>query len=192
LKYFTFLDPGDNLLVESEALTETVWQKGPLVELTESVADPLGTERATRIYNASQTAQGVAQMLPVPGSLVYAFSMYARSSQAIGVTLEAAGATASSDETFMLASDWRRYVLPVQLGSPDEVVSFGIEIPSGASVEVFGFQAEAAPGVTEYKRTAQQGGVHSQARFAMDSLSVTTDGPDCHSLVLRVLSTRKD
>lgn len=192
LKCFTFLDPADNLLVESETLTETVWQKGPLVDLTEGVADPMGTGRATRIHNGSQTAQSVAQALPVPGSLVYAFSVYARSSQATAMTLKAAGEAASASKTFTLMSDWRRCVFPVQLGSTDEAVSFGIEIPSGASADVFGLQVEASPGVTEYKRTAQQAGVHSQARFAADSLSATTDGPDRHGVVVRILSARRD
>src|SRR3954471_18391717 len=44
-KGFTFLDPTGNLLAESEHFSQGVWLKGPLLEFTPGVADPLGTSR---------------------------------------------------------------------------------------------------------------------------------------------------
>jgi len=188
LAAFTFLDPSDNLLTWSESLTETVWQKGPLVDLTESLEDPFGTLRATRINNTSQSAEKVEQFLPVPASFTYAFSVYARSSQPTVVTLEVGGSQVSVRESFALGTQWRRCVSSVSPGGAGETVSFGVEVPSLASVEVFGLQVDAAPGASEYKKTASRGGVYAKARFAEDSLAITTDGPQRHNLVARVIS----
>jgi hypothetical protein len=189
---FTFLDPADNLLSWSEALTESIWQKGPLVELTESIQDPLGTDRATRIHNGNQTSQAVEQTLPVTASFTYAFSLYARSDQATTLTLNATAASAADSDSFPVTSSWRRCVLSTQLGSADEAVSFGVEIPSGASVDVFGLQVEAQPGASAYKRTATRGGVYTKARFTEDVLTVTTEGAEQNSLVVRIHSAPED
>jgi hypothetical protein len=49
---FTFLDPTGNLLADSETFGAGAWTTGGLIELTTSVADPMGTSRATRVANA--------------------------------------------------------------------------------------------------------------------------------------------
>ena len=51
LRSFTFLDPADNLLEQSEALTNAAWTKDPFLSVTAGIGDPLGTERATHLVN---------------------------------------------------------------------------------------------------------------------------------------------
>src|SRR5580700_5753451 len=68
---FTFLDPTGNLLSDSETLSAGAWTNGALIELTTSIADPLGTTRATRAINAGSAAESVTQILNIPGNFQY-------------------------------------------------------------------------------------------------------------------------
>ncbi len=189
---FTFLDPGDNLVVWSESLTETVWQTGPLLQLTDNVADPFGENRATRLFNAAQTAQDLSQTLDVPAGFHYSFSAYVRSDQATTIQLKRVAGAASGAEAVQTTSSWQRVFSSSNLDGSEESVSFGIEVPSGAVVEVFGVQVEAQLAPSAYKRTTMRGGVHSRARFLEDSLTITTSGPGLHSVELRLGSTYRN
>jgi len=192
LDVFTFLDPFDNLLARSEDFTETVWQKGALVQLTGSISDPLGTERATRILNASQSAQTVAQTLPVSAGFHYCLSLFARSDQSAPVKLQMSSASATLNKTVATSPAWQRFFCSGNLAAPEEAVDFGIEIESGATVDIFGLQVDAQPGPSDYKKTTADGGVYPKARFAEDMLRVTSESPDQHSLTVRILSALKD
>ena len=63
LRSFTFLDPADNLLEQSEALTNAAWSKDPFLAATAGIGDPLGTQRATHLVNSGQANQGPLQRL---------------------------------------------------------------------------------------------------------------------------------
>ncbi|MCL5746623.1 MAG: DUF2460 domain-containing protein, partial [Acidobacteria bacterium] len=89
LQTFTFPDPTDNLFAWSEDLGADVWRKDPLIEQLRGIADPLGTNRATRISNMAQGAQRIEQTLSAPESLQYCFSVYARSDYAGEISLRA-------------------------------------------------------------------------------------------------------
>src|SRR5215469_3285844 len=56
---FTFLDPAGNLLQWSEDLSRNCWQKGAMLQLLPSIADPFGGTGAVRVTNAGQSAQDV-------------------------------------------------------------------------------------------------------------------------------------
>lgn len=189
---FTFLDPADNLLCWSEDLSENEWQKDPLIALVDEVPDPFGSNRATRISNTSQTTQGISQSLEVPADLRYCLSLYARSSQPRHVALKRFSASGSETDTVEVSYQWRRFASSGNLGVSESPISFGFKIEAGATIEVFGLQVEAQPGASDYKKTEAHGGVHADARFLEDSLTVTTEGPDQHSSVIRITSTFED
>lgn len=182
---FTFLDPNGNLLAESEAFGATAWTNGALIQLTLGVADPLGTTRATRVVNAGQTVESVAQTLNSPGNFHYCWSMWARSAGGSSVTLAVANVT----RVVALGSQWQRVFVSGNPGQATTTASFSIQLPAGASVDLFGAQAEAQVAPSDYKQTGVRGGVYSRARFASDQLTVTAQGTDVYDAVIRVVDT---
>lgn len=186
LRPFCFLDPAHNLFAWSEQLQREVWHKDPMLQLTEGLNDVLGGTQATRIANVGQTEQTIWQVLDVPASFHYCLSAYARSPQATEVRLKQWCEADTRSITATVWSGWSRVLLSANLGCSEERVHFGIGLAAGASVEVFGLQVEAQKGASEYKRTHNIGGIYPRARFANDELGVVTDGPDCHSSVIRI------
>ena len=71
-----------------------------------------------------------------------------------------------------------------------ELNNAGFEVPEAGAIEVFGFQVEAQPCASAYKKTGARNGVYSSARFGEDTLRVVTDGPDQHRFQIRI--TAKD
>ena len=189
---FTFLDPADNLLAWSEDLTETAWQADPLLQPTGAIADPFGDTRATRVLNTGQAAQNIFQSVTAPADFHYCLSLYARSDQQVSLTLKRFSATANEASVVTVSSTWRRFASAGNLAAAEEPVNFGIEVPSGASIDVYGLQVEPQPAPSGYRRTGSHGGVYPKARFLDDALEVVTEQADRHSCVIRVYSTMKD
>lgn len=183
---FTFLDPTGNLLAQSESFGNSVWTNGPLIQLTPGVADPLGTTRATGAVNTGQADAAIAQTLNVPGNFEYCLSVWARSTAGSRVTLQIANITKS----FTLAGQWQRIFVagnPGQTGAT--TVTFGAHLDAGGSLQLFGMQAEAQPGPSDYKQTGTSGGVYSQARFDTDQLTATAQGTDVYDTVIQIANT---
>src|SRR5262245_2746176 len=63
---FVFLDPVGNLLAWSETLSNSVWQRNSLLELTADIADPLGTTRASRLTNIGGAPLRIEQTINAP------------------------------------------------------------------------------------------------------------------------------
>jgi len=189
LATFTFLDPAGNLLLRSEEFDAPEWNNGPLISLTAGEADPLGTTRATRAINTGSAAGSVAQTVAIPGSFKYVLSVWAKTTGGSSVSLFAVTAGGSATKTFTLTSQWKRISLRIELGQNTESVTFGAELDPGASVDLFGMQLEAAPGVSDYKKTGAGAGVYAKARFAGDELSVTARGTDMFDMVVRIVAS---
>ncbi len=189
LQSFTFLDPVGNLLAESENFGASVWTNGALIQLTAGAADPLGTNRATTVTNAGQGAEGVAQALAVPGTFHFCISAWARSGSGSNVTLTMATAAASAAKTFTLGTQWARVFLSANPGQNTESVTFGAQLSSAGSMDLFGMQVEAQPGASDYKRTGSSGGVYGSARFGADRIAVTAQGTDVYDAVIQIVNT---
>jgi hypothetical protein len=182
---FTFLDPAGNLLAQSENFGATAWTNGALIQLTPGIADPLGTTRATRVVNAGQAVESVAQTLNVPGNFHYCLSAWARSAGGSSVTLAVANVT----RVVALGPQWQRVFVAGNLGQATTAVSFSAQLPAGAAVDLFGMQAEAQLAPSDYKQTGVRGGLYSNARFASDQLTVTAQGTDVYDAVIRIVDT---
>jgi hypothetical protein len=183
---FTFLDPTDNLLLWSEQLTSPAWITGPLLALDEGFADPLGTNRATRITNGGATVQAVEQTIPGPGWYRYCFSLWGRSAAASSVTLFRSTASTTESSKHAVGTSWRRLVLSGSFENTDEGVKFGLQFEPGAGAEVFGMQVECQPAASDYKRTTSRAGVYEMARLDDDSLDIVTEDLDAHSCMVRI------
>jgi len=182
---FLFLDPAGNLLLHSEEFDGSGWTRGALIQATPAVADPLGTTRAVRLVNAGQAAASVAQTLAVPGNFTYCLSVWARTVAGSPLRLEFGNA----GRTFAVDSQWRRFTVSANAGVSAETVTFGVSLDAGASVEVFGAQAEAQMGASDYKKTGASGGAYPNARFAADELTATARGTDVYDAVIRIVNT---
>jgi hypothetical protein len=182
---FTFLDPVGNLLLQSENFSAGGWTAGALVQLTGGIADPFGTARATRLVNTGQAAAGVTQILNVPGDFQYCLSVWVRTASGSAVTL----AVANTSKSFAAGTQWKRVYFssnPGQAGAT--TVTFGAQLAAGGSVELFGMQAEAQLGPSDYKITGAVGGVYPKARFGSDHITVTAQGTDVYDSVIQIVS----
>ncbi len=94
-----------------------------------------------------------------------------------------------STKTFALTSAWQRVSFTANLGTGATSVTFGVELAAGASVDLFGMQAEAQLAASDYKFTTTQGGVHPNARFGADTFTVTAQGTDVFDAVIPIVNT---
>lgn len=185
---FTFLDPTGNLLLNSEDYSQGSWVKDPLLQFTPGVADPLGTTRATMLINAGQSSQRITQTIAAPGGYQYCLSVYARAAASGSVSLIRATASKSVSQVFAVAADWQRLISSGNLGAAEDQISFAIELPAGAAVQLFGFQAEPQLGASPYKMTTKQSGVYPNARFQDDRLLATARSTDQNEGLIRIFS----
>jgi hypothetical protein len=182
LNGFTFLDPAGNLLAWSEQLDNAVWQKDPYLQLAAGVTDPRGGAGANRITNSGAGWQTIRQTIAAPGGYQYCFSVYVRANAVNTVRLLVG--TESREYTASLA--WQRVEMPATAATDAESVRFGIEVAAGGVVEIYGIQAEAQPGASEYKRTTR-GGVYENAHLRDDRLAVTRTGVNRQSCTVNII-----
>ena len=189
---FVFLDPCSNLLQWSEDLAASAWLCDPMVAVsTAGNAAWLGGG-VFSLTNVGQTWQGISQVVPAPGDLHYAFSFYARAAAAVEFKTERRNGAAEST-SFRTREAWQRFCSAGKIAGGGDEIRFSLSMPAGASMEVCGLQVEAQPAASAYKPTYSEGGVYSAARFADDSLSITTNGPNNHSTNIRVTTrSRRD
>lgn len=188
LQTFVFLDPTDNLLRFSEELSSTVWEKDPLVQVTAGVSDPLGTARATSVANSAVVSQKISQTVEAAGWFGYSFSVYVRSGAVGAVTLTRRTADGSDSITEITGPAWRRLQRFAYVDGTAEAIVFELATPAGATVEVFGFQVEAQPQPSVYKKTGNQGGVYRATRFSQDSVAPVAVGPNDYAVQIQLFS----
>jgi len=181
LNSFTFLDPAANLLAWSEDLTNAVWASAPFLTLSGNVADPLGGSSAWQLANSGEGAQALTQTLNTPASYTYCFSVYAFSSQPAAIQLKLGSNSAQA----ALNSRWSRIHIAGTGDAMASSVEFGIELPAGATVSVFGPQVEAQSVESAYK-TGTTGGVYETARFRDDSFKLTSTDVNHHSATVNI------
>jgi hypothetical protein len=188
LRTFLFLDPCGNLLSHSEDLHAASWTLGPLTQIATGLPDPFMGTAAQMITNASQSDAPVSQIIQAPANLNYCLSVYLKGVDDTQVTLFASdgGVTAQSQET--VTTDWRRFVLPVSLGSGGQTCTFGLRVEAGARVTCFGFQVDAQPFPSPYKKSTTYGGVFAATRFATDSLACSCTAPGLFSATVSLVS----
>lgn len=181
LNIFTFLDPTANLLAWSDQLDNAAWSKAPLLTITGGVADPVGGTSAWNLSNSGAGAQSISQTLQSPGGYIYCSSLYGRCPQATTVTL--LRGTDRADRS--LGAAWNRITFSGQGDSTAQSVEFGIEVPAGGSMDIFGFQVEPQASASVYKPSTQ-GGVYQNAYFRDDVLSFTATDVNRHSATINI------
>jgi len=189
LNKFTFLDPTDNLLMWSEDWTQAVWTPGALLQVTGGVADPLGGSAAMQLTNTAQTTQQIVQNISGPSWFMYCYSVYVRSGAPATIQLVVTATGQVSLTAVNTSASWTRVTASGSLSVQQDGVGFGVQLPAGVQVDVFGAQVEAQPGAGLYKQTIDLGGVYSSTRFSSDLLSVTATAPNQHSCQIGLISS---
>jgi hypothetical protein len=189
LNTFTFLDPTDNLLMWSEDWTQAVWTPGALLQVTGGVADPLGGSAAMQLTNTAQTTQQIVQNISGPSWFMYCYSVYVRSDAPATIQLVVTATGQVSLTAVNTSASWARVTASGSLSVQQDGVGFGVQLPAGVQVDVFGAQVEAQPGAGLYKQTIDLGGVYSSTRFSSDLLSVTATAPNQHSCQIGLISS---
>ncbi len=188
LQSFTFFDPAGNLLGWSEALDQAAWQKNSLLSLQSAVADPLGTHRATTIANGGAGALTFGQEIEIPAALTCCFSFYARAANAQPIVLNRAAGGDIAGVSAVVGPQWERYSLSGDLPGNSTSSVFEILLGSGVSIDVFGLQVDAQSAPSPYVVTTAGGGVYASARFDMNTLTITSTGPNQNSCEMQVIT----
>jgi hypothetical protein len=182
LNGFTFLDPTANLLALSDQLDADDWQRDPFVTLTGNVSDPTGGAKAWHLSNTGDAGQQLSQTLQVSAAYLYCLSAYVRSSQATNVRMsigdDAAGRAAGSL--------WSRITFAGAAQAEEESIRFGLEVPAGVSLDVYGIQVEPQAGASVYKSSTRSG-VYLDAHLSADVFSVTSTDVNRHSCSLSII-----
>jgi hypothetical protein len=182
LNGFTFLDPTSNLLAWSDHLNEAAWQRGPLVTVADGISDPNGGTRAWHAANTGGGAQTIGQTIAAPAGYLYCLSAYARSTQAVTVTM-LLGANRTDKE---IGAQWTRIVAAAHGDPATESITLGLELPAGAAIDVFGIQAEPQGGASAYQ-SSTSGGVYENARLRDDALTIVDTDVNCHSCTVNII-----
>jgi hypothetical protein len=181
LNGFTFLDPTSNLLAWSDHLDNAVWIPGPLLSVTTGIADPAGGTNAWHVSNPGGGAQSLAQTISAPAGYLYCLSVYVRSTNATNMTMLLGSQRADRAVT----TDWTRVTFAAAGDPQADSISFGLEFPAGAAMDVFGMQAEPQAGASVYKASTT-GGVYENARLRDDVLTTTATGVNQHSCTVNI------
>jgi len=180
---FTFIDPLANLLGWSEDFSKPDWQLSLLTQ-TAGISDPMGTQRATSIANATTGTLQVSQSLGISGDYVACFSAWVRADTAGIVTLQ----RDSAQSVAAVGPQWTRIYVS-GTGMAGAVSStFSIAIPAGQTVDVWGAQAEAQPFPSPYRQSTSALGIYGETYFGSDEMTVSSTAPGLSSCSIKLIS----
>jgi hypothetical protein len=81
---------------------------------------------------------------------------------------------------------WGRIAFVASGPAGGEALRFGVEVPAGVTVEIWGPQVEAQGGAGVY-RTSTRGGVYTDAHFRDDVFQVTRSGINRNSCTVNII-----
>ena len=172
---FTFLDPTGNLLSFSNQLDAQVWQRDPMLTVT-------AEGEIWHLANSGAAGQAIWQTIQAPGEYLYSISAYVRATSAGEVGL----IIGSQNIARPVTTAWNRMTAAAVSEVSAESVRFGLEVPAGVNLDVYGLQVEAQGGVSS-PRASTRGGVYIDAHLASDELKITCTGVNRHSCTVNVI-----
>ncbi|MBV8812523.1 MAG: hypothetical protein JO033_27950 [Acidobacteriaceae bacterium] len=178
---FTFIDPTDNMFVSSSDLTNTAWGKSESVQVESGQADPVNGTGGFALTNTGETDAYFTQTLPVPASYAYTLSLYLQSAGASIVKLIRGGPSEQQITTVSVGPQWTRVLSSGALNDYGTSLSAGIILSAGQQVSAFGLQLEAQPSPSQYRATAQTGGVYTEAHWSANEFVVVATGNELFS-----------
>lgn len=167
---FVFPDPMGNLLAWSEDFARPDWAKSVGLTVQGAVAGPAAGTSGARVAVTGVAAGELLQTVALPGWYFTTFSIWVRGVSASSIDLVRKSGAVSQTATIAIDGTWKRVSLSGTTAGGPEANQFGLAIPAGAAVELFGAQLEAQPSASTYKRTLAASGIYQAARFDADEL----------------------
>jgi hypothetical protein len=189
LRPFLFLDPVDNLLRNSERLTDSPWERDAGVEIGVTPSGELVRHSIATITNTTNTLRRISQTLPIPSQFTYCLSCNIQAASATGVRIGVGDGTHEVSQDVRDAVTWRRQWCTASLGSNRDEVTVFIEIPAMRTVELSCVQLEAQVAPSVYRPTFERSGVYPNARFVSDTLAIGCDGPGSYSVNVGIVAS---
>ncbi|HCC56474.1 MAG TPA: hypothetical protein DEQ47_04300 [Solibacterales bacterium] len=185
---FLFMDPGANLLVQSETLENVAWVRNTLLTLRTGTADPLLTNRAATLTNTSPAALTIAQSMSLPGAATACFSVYGRCAAGGTVQLTRNDGASTVTQPFALRPEWQRIALRSVIAGGAGPCTFSLTIAAGYAVDIFGFQVTAQPAAGQYVATAAISALYPATAFDSDELAFRRTDYNQNSCQVRLIS----
>ncbi len=181
LNVFTFLDPTANLLAWSDQLTNDVWTADPFLALTGGLKDPTGDTNGWTLSNSGEAPQGIHQTLNAPGWYTYCLSVYVQSSIPATATL----LLGTQQSAASVSNIWTRISISGQGDASSDSIAFGLQVPPGISLNVFGMQVEVQPAASVYKPSTT-GGLYATAYFQDRGLAFTSTDVNHNAVTVNI------
>jgi hypothetical protein len=171
---FRFLDPGGNLLTQSEDFTNSAWTKS--LSASTGATDPFGRTRACSISSGSMTCVAGPSDGGMSGFILNA-SVWIKLSVSGTVNIGFTDATTSTQylATFACGTNWLRVSHQVVLPTNNQFVAY---ISSSQSASIFGAQVSPMKGEGAYVQTPGNYGYRQHVRFDTDTFNVRALGPN--------------
>ena len=90
----------------------------------------------------------------------------------------------------LLGPEWSRITFSGSGSAAAETIEFGIEVPPGGSLDVYGMQVEPQAGASVYKPSTL-GGVYPSAWFRDDFLVTTATDVNRHSATVNIIHANR-
>lgn len=178
---FTFIDPTENMLVWSSDLRRPPWVSLGSLHLQPGLADPDRGNAGFTVTNAGQVDLDIKQTLTVPAGYQYCFSAFASSPQETHVVLTRGGLWEQKSTTLPIGPEWKRLVSSGRLADNSTQFTVAISVPAGQQVRLYGIQLEPQVVPSRYRPTASVGGVHANAHWGVDQLTINAEAPNLYS-----------
>ncbi len=186
LRAFTFIDPTDNMLAWSSDFAKQTWQISSEIKVSSGAQDPEGNNAAFTVTNLGQAPEQISQILAVPASYRYCFSVYALANRTSNITLALAGASAQASKTFVVGPNWARLSFAEKLADPGFTLTVSISLDPGQQVQLYGIQLEPQLAPSRYRPTGQRGGVYPNAHWATDEFVVAAQATNLFSTAFSI------
>ena len=186
---FVFPDPLGNLLVWSQEFSRPGWVATGL-SFQGSVPGPMQGSNGTRLAASGAGAGELLQTVFLPGWYVTTLSLWVRSSSGGAVELVRRSGSVTQSVFVRGNGNWTRVSLSGATSGGPEPNQFGVAVPAGGTVEIFGAQLEAQPAPSSYKPTSATGGLFLAARFDTDELQPTMTATNKIKVAVPIVARR--
>jgi hypothetical protein len=187
---FSILDPGGNMVTDSENFATGGWTLSG-VTLGSSTTDPFGGSKATALSGAGTLTNIFSPSIAGANGFALCGSVWVRphATGSVSIALvELTGGTTIVSKTLTLAANiWFRIDCSTILAT-NANISLQITV-SGSATDIFGAQCSPTIGTGGYTKAPDIPSMRTKCRFDTDSFTVRALGPDQNSLSLPIVRT---
>lgn len=193
LNEFIFLDPGGNLVPNSENFADASWSLVGL-GVTPGVSDPFGGTLASTLSSTGANSMMYATVLPAGGAsgFVLTLSLWARAAwagQQLSIGFIDSGFGVIGNRVWDLPQGrWQRisYTMTLATASYIRILVGGLGTWNNSPIDVFGVMCAPMPGPGGYAKSPANSGYRARCRFDTDEFSWRKIGPNQNTVTLPI------